>query len=142
LARAGELMRGSREMMAHRSYFRGTRAALAVERLRRATADGRASRAQSRECLATVRSERSASRRFPPELPEALRLMGTCHWLIGHRRRTISWWKRSAAFAERRGAVVELANTLHDAGVLLGDSAPGPDWAARARALCAELGMG
>ena len=47
---------------------------------------------------------------------EALRLMGTCCWLIGAQRKAIKWWGKSIQEGERLGARVEVSRTYFEVG--------------------------
>ena len=42
---------------------------------------------------------------------EAMRLIGSYHWLIGNQHKASRWWNKSVAEGERLGARVELART-------------------------------
>jgi hypothetical protein len=120
----------------------GARAAVAVERARRAAGERTLSRATRRECLAALQQYLRNARKFAPTLTEALRFHGSFWWHAGSRRRALAHWRQSVRQGERLGARVELAHTLVDAGKLLGEAAPGPEWRKRGGELYAELGMG
>jgi class 3 adenylate cyclase/tetratricopeptide (TPR) repeat protein len=42
---------------------------------------------------------------------EVYRLVGTLHWLSGHKRKSVRWWEKSLATGEQLGARPELART-------------------------------
>ncbi len=70
-----------------------------------------------------------------------MKFAGSYWWHAGSRRRALAYWWRSIREGERLGARVELAHTFADAGRLLGESAPGPEWRKRGRELYLELGI-
>ena len=47
---------------------------------------------------------------------EALRLMGTCYWLIGKQKKALKWWGRSVSEGKRIGAHLELSRTYMEIG--------------------------
>jgi hypothetical protein len=81
------------------------------------------------------------ARKFAPDLAEALKFFGSFWWHAGSRRRALSYWRQSIREGERLGAKVELAHTFTDAGALLGELAPGPEWRKRGAEMYAELGI-
>jgi hypothetical protein len=120
-------------------YHYGAGAAIAVERARAAAEAGRRSGPVFRHGRKSVRNYLANSRKFVPDLPEALKLAGSLAWHAGKADRAVKYWRASIAEAERRGAVVELAHTLNDAGNLLADRAPGPEWRKRGAAYYSVL---
>jgi class 3 adenylate cyclase len=116
-------------------------AAIALERARRASAEGRMDRHMRRECLAALHPYLKNSRKYAPDLTEALKFYGSYWWHAGSRRRALTYWQQSIREGERLGAKVELAHTFTDAGALLGALAPGPEWRKRGAELYAELGI-
>jgi class 3 adenylate cyclase/tetratricopeptide (TPR) repeat protein len=126
----------------HDGFLWGTGAAVALKRARLAAGKGRLSRSTRRECLAALRLYLKIARKFAPDLTEALKFLGSYWWYVGSRRRALSYWKQSIHEGERLGAKVELAHMFSDAGALLGEMAPGPEWRKRGAGLYAELGIG
>jgi tetratricopeptide (TPR) repeat protein len=120
----------------------GARAAVAVERARRAAAEGKLDRATRRECLASLRRYLKNTRKCAPELTESLKFFGSYWWHAGSHRRALSYWRQSIQAGERIGAKVELAHTFADAGALLGEIAPGPEWRKRGAEMYTALGIG
>ena len=125
--------------------FKGARAAIAVERIRHAQQERKARfslvPACEHEGFIAARAFLASTKNFAPNRTEALKIMGSCHWLAGHRRQALRYWRRSILEGERLGAKVELAHTLHNAGELLGTTAPGPGWLRRAAELYRELAI-
>jgi tetratricopeptide (TPR) repeat protein len=119
----------------------GADAALLIERMRKAVSLGKASRALRQKARRAVARYLSNSRKFAPDLIEALRFAGSYRWHAGSRRRALAYWKRSIREGERLGAKVELSHTLSDAGKLLGEMTPGPEWRKRGAELYWELGI-
>jgi hypothetical protein len=122
--------------------FYMARAAVAVARARQVASTGRLDSEKRRECLAELRLYLKNSKKWAPDLTEALKLMGSFWWHAGSQRRALAYWKRSIREGERLGAKVELAHSLVDAGKLLGETAPGPEWRKRGGELYMELGIG
>jgi hypothetical protein len=116
-------------------------AAIAVEQARKAAVEGKLDRAPRRACLAALHLYLKNTRKYVPDLTEALKFFGTFWWYAGSRRRALSYWRQSIREGERLGAKVELAHTFADAGKLLGEMAPGPEWRKRGAELYAELGI-
>jgi hypothetical protein len=117
-------------------------AAIALEQTRRAVEAGKIGHATHRECLAALRLYLRNSRKFAPDVTEALKFLGSYYWHLGSRRRAISYWRQSIREGQRLGAKVELAHTFTDAGRLLGDLEPGPEWRQLGTELYAKLGIG
>jgi tetratricopeptide (TPR) repeat protein len=84
-------------------------------------------------CLSAVRWARAIKSEWTPETP---RLLGTWHWLAGHRARAEREWQRGLAFAGRLGARHALAQTRLEIGRRLGR----PDEIAIASSLFAAMG--
>jgi tetratricopeptide (TPR) repeat protein len=144
--KATELWLSSKGSPSQESLLKGVRAVIAVERIRRSMRDGKSDRGPRqmalREGFAAAHDFLANSRKLASDRTEALKIMGSCHWFAGHRRRALRYWWRSIQEGERLGAKVELAHTLHDAGELLGTIEPGPEWSRRAAEVYEELGMG
>jgi class 3 adenylate cyclase len=121
------------------SFFRWAYAALAVEKARRAAEKGNLDRQTRHECLDALWRNLKNARKFAPDRTEALKFVGSYWWHAGSRRRALAYWKRSIREGERLGAKVELAHTFTDAGKLLGELAPGPEWRKRGAELYGEL---
>jgi hypothetical protein len=117
-------------------------AAFGVEKARRAAAGGRLDRKTRRECLADLNRNLKNVRKYAPDRTEALKFAGSFWWYAGAHRRALSYWRHSIREGERLGAKVELAHTFSDAGALLGEMAPGPQWKKRGAEMYAELGIG
>jgi class 3 adenylate cyclase/tetratricopeptide (TPR) repeat protein len=96
---------------------------------------GRASclRTAGQRCRTAARWARTIKSEWAPETP---RLLGTWHWLAGHRGRAEREWQRGLTLAERLGARHALAQTRLEIGRRLGR----PEDIARATALFAEMG--
>lgn len=122
-------------------YHFGAAAAIAVERARAAAARGARTSLVFRNGRADVRRYLAASRNFAPDLPEALKFAGALAWHSGKPKLALANWKKSIEMAERCGAKVELAHTLWDAALLLGEKNPGPEWRTRGATLYSELGI-
>jgi class 3 adenylate cyclase/tetratricopeptide (TPR) repeat protein len=76
------------------------------------------------------------TRGYPVCLPEALRLQGTYHWLIGRRHSAETCWDRSLALAEEMGMRYDLGMTHLEIGRRLNDR----EHLLKAEAIFAEIG--
>ena len=94
-------------------------AAIALEQTRRAATDGRMNHATRRECLATLQRYLRNSRKYSPDLTEALKFLGSYWWHLGSYRRALSYWRQSIREGERLGARVELARFLNGSTICL-----------------------
>jgi tetratricopeptide (TPR) repeat protein len=129
MAKAREIAPAGSVNFYYNGIMLGARSALALALLL-----SRRDKGAAREAAAATRAYLANAKRFVPDLVEAWRFRGTFHWLRGNRPAALQAWRRSLAHAERLGARVELARTLRDAGELLGDREPGPEWRERAKA--------
>jgi class 3 adenylate cyclase/tetratricopeptide (TPR) repeat protein len=132
----------SPRVLVQTGFFCWAYAALAVEKARCTTKDGKLDRQTRRECLFDLHWNLKNARKFAPDRTEALKFMGSYSWHTGAQRRAISYWQRSIREGERLGAKVELAHTFTDAGKLLGEMTPGPEWRKRGAELYLEFGIG
>ncbi len=118
-----------------------TYAAMAVEKALQAAKQGKLNRQTRRKCLFALNRNLKNSRKFAPDRTEALKFEGSYWWHAGSFRRALEYWNRSIREGERLGTDVEVAHTFMDAGNLLGEIKPGPEWRNRGKELYSKLGI-
>ncbi|MCH8837068.1 MAG: AAA family ATPase [Candidatus Marinimicrobia bacterium] len=69
-----------------------------------------------RNALVLGRQAVSNAAKVASDQTETFRLMGTCHWLIGRRKKAVGWWEKSIRTAQHLGARLELARTYMEVG--------------------------
>jgi predicted ATPase/class 3 adenylate cyclase len=104
-------------------------------------------RSQGKKAAKAARRALACSRKWFGDRTEALRLMGTFHWLRGKRQKALQYWKESIQVGERIGAKLELARTWRevgkrlleaDSGTRILDGISAEEYLARAKAFFQE----
>jgi tetratricopeptide (TPR) repeat protein len=95
-------------------------ATVAVAVAEQAPAGARAAAAAA--ALVAARRAMKCTRRMPLWLPQALRLMGSAHWLAGEAAPARRCWRESLALAERYSFPVEAGRTLLEIGQRNGEA--------------------
>jgi tetratricopeptide (TPR) repeat protein len=119
----------------------GAAAVVAIEKARRAAGSDGLDRQARKECRAAIRAFKRNSRKCAVDLVESWKLAGHLAWYEGSPLRAEVAWRRAIAEGERLGARLELGRTLVEAGALLGERGPGPEWSASGGRLLQEIGV-